>query len=209
VSVVVGAKLLYVVEAAFFPNDTYVPGGLQGGWLFGFRIPGGIAVLLVAAPGVCRFLRLPWPRFADALATVPMWSVVCIRIGCFLNGCCFGKVSRLPWALSFPAGSWVHWYHEHRGLIAGTESRSLPVHPLQLYFIFGALLTAAAVRWVQRRHKPGEPQLVCALFYFGSTAVLEPLRVNHVTVNHWLAPAAVMVSAFLLTGRRLRAPSGC
>ena len=27
------------------------------------------------------------------------------RIGCFFNGCCFGKTSSLPWAISFPYGS--------------------------------------------------------------------------------------------------------
>jgi phosphatidylglycerol:prolipoprotein diacylglycerol transferase len=43
------------------------------------------------------------------------------RVGCFLNGCCYGKPSSLPWAVAFPFNG-------------------VPRHPTQLYEM-GALLT--------------------------------------------------------------------
>src|SRR5205823_5996367 len=44
------------------------------------------------------------------------------RIGCFLNGCCYGKICEFPWAISFPA-------HANWGMAM------LPRHPTQLYAV--------------------------------------------------------------------------
>jgi phosphatidylglycerol:prolipoprotein diacylglycerol transferase len=43
-------------------------------------------------------------------------------MGCFLNGCCFGKECHLPWAVKFPPTS-----------PAGSVMGDLPLHPTQLY----------------------------------------------------------------------------
>jgi phosphatidylglycerol:prolipoprotein diacylglycerol transferase len=40
------------------------------------------------------------------------------RLGCFLNGCCYGSPSSLPWAVCYPA--------DH-------DTHGVPVHPTQLY----------------------------------------------------------------------------
>jgi phosphatidylglycerol:prolipoprotein diacylglycerol transferase len=78
-----------------------VYGGLIGG-LLGFtaflwkeRIP-PLAILDICAPGILLGLGLG-------------------RIGCFLNGCCFGGACDLPWAVQFPAGSppYVHQAGTH------------------------------------------------------------------------------------------------
>jgi phosphatidylglycerol:prolipoprotein diacylglycerol transferase len=37
------------------------------------------------------------------------------RIGCFLNGCCFGGACQLPWAMTFPFGSPPHIQQVERG----------------------------------------------------------------------------------------------
>jgi len=44
-----------------------------------------------------------------------------MRIGCFFNGCCWGKISGLPWAVR---------YYSMRGAM---PSLGIPVHPVQLY----------------------------------------------------------------------------
>ncbi|MFQ5667631.1 MAG: hypothetical protein ACE5I7_14560, partial [Candidatus Binatia bacterium] len=79
-----------------------------------------------------------------------------------------------------------------------------PVHPLQLYLLLAAALTPACLLW-QRRRAPyaGYPQLLFYVLFFGSTALLEPLRANYLTLNNWLAPAAAVVAAGLLLGRAL------
>ncbi len=211
-SILIGSKLLYLTEAWLSPHDDYVP-QVARGLLHGFRIPGGMLALAVAMPLVCRVLRLPWRRFGDAVIPLAALALVFIRLGCFLNSCCFGKVTSVPWAVSFPRGSWVHWYHKTHGWIALTAEASLPVHPLQLYFVVAAAVTLAILRWPSVRSSrspalsrespgvragyPGERQLLFHTLFFGSTALLEPLRENYLTLNNWLAAAAALVAAGL------------
>jgi phosphatidylglycerol:prolipoprotein diacylglycerol transferase len=46
--------------------------------------------------------KLPVRRYLDILAIGLMLALVFGRIGCFLNGCCFGRPTNLPWAVQFP-----------------------------------------------------------------------------------------------------------
>ncbi len=71
------------------------------------------------------------------------------RLGCFLNGCCFGSQCTLPWAIRFPrivdgegyiVGSEPYAFQKSvEDLLKGTEPYSLPIHPTQLYEAFGSL----------------------------------------------------------------------
>ena len=65
------------------------------------------------------------------------------RIGCFLNGCCFGKLApHIPWAVRFPRtidktgmidGSPAFLHHYELGLVHLSDTHALPIHPTQLY----------------------------------------------------------------------------
>src|SRR5262245_439092 len=100
VTILAGSQTLYVAEAYLFPSDDYVPHVLRGSF-HGFRIPGGILLLALTTRPVCRALGLPWRQFGDLLIPLAAAGLVVIRLGCFLNGCCFGKVSELPWSVAF------------------------------------------------------------------------------------------------------------
>ena len=58
-----------------------------------------------------RLLRLPmvlpFPLrpYMDVIAPSIALGTFFGRLGCFLNGCCYGDLCRLPWAVTFPAGS--------------------------------------------------------------------------------------------------------
>ncbi len=216
-SILIGSKLLYLTEAWLSPHDDYVPPFARG-LLHGFRIPGGMLAVAVAMPLVCRVLRLPWRRFGDAVIPLAALALVFIRLGCFLNSCCFGKVTSVPWAVSFPRQSWVFWYHRSHGWLPSSAQASLPVHPLQLYFVLAAVATLAVLLWRPIRSSPspapsrervgvragypGQRQLLFYLLFFGSTALIEPFRGNYLTLNNWLAPVATVVAvAELLAGR--------
>jgi phosphatidylglycerol:prolipoprotein diacylglycerol transferase len=103
---VVGARLFYVTEywdesfAHRSPRDTLleianIPEG-------GLVIYGG---LIGAAFGFVVFIvkhRLPLLAMADLIAPSMAIGLAFGRIGCFLNGCCYGGVTELPWHVTFP-----------------------------------------------------------------------------------------------------------
>jgi phosphatidylglycerol:prolipoprotein diacylglycerol transferase len=207
-AILAGSKLLYLAEARFYPLDDYVPQDLRSPQ-HGFRIPGGMALLAVTLPIICRGLRLDWRRWGDAAIPLAALAVVIIRIGCFLNGCCFGGRSSLPWAVSFPRGSWAYWYHEEQGWISPLVSQSQSVHPLQLYFVAAAALGLVALLLYRRAGpRPGSVQALWYLLFFGSTAMLEPLRQNHLTLNGLLTPTAAAAAGILFAAGSTRVLRG-
>ncbi len=202
-SIVAGSKLLYLAEAYWFSAADYVPQAVRTSF-HGFRIPGGILLLAATMPLVCGALRLPWRRFGDLVMPLVALALVFIRFGCFLNGCCFGKVSSVPWAVSFPPGSWVFWYHKTHGWLPPGAETALPVHPLQLYFLIAAI-AGFGVLLLQGRDAryPGYLQLLFYAIFFGSTAALELFRENSLTLNNWLAATVAVISVGMLMSRRM------
>jgi len=86
-----------------------------------------------AVAAACRAHAISLPRFAD-LAVAPLGiALMLARIGCFLAGCDYGKVSALPWAVRFPAHSPAWQDHLAAGLVPAGRAESLPVHPTELY----------------------------------------------------------------------------
>ena len=87
-------------------------------------------------------------KIADNIVLYVGVSVVIARIGCFLNGCCFGVVSNLPWAVRYPLFSEAHLYQISRGQT--NLLVPLPVHPTQLYEALGVLVSVVLALWVRK-----------------------------------------------------------
>jgi phosphatidylglycerol:prolipoprotein diacylglycerol transferase len=58
-------------------------------------------------------VRFPLRRMLDVIAPSIALGLALGRVGCFLNGCCYGDECELPWAVSFPAES-PPWYEQFR-----------------------------------------------------------------------------------------------
>ncbi|HUI28426.1 MAG TPA: prolipoprotein diacylglyceryl transferase family protein [Candidatus Kryptonia bacterium] len=205
-AILLGSKLLFIVEHTLFPWDDPAPQGQESVaellW-HGFRIPGGILLLAPAFPLVCRRLRLPTLRFADAVIPAAAVAVVCIRIGCFCNGCCFGRLTDLPVGVTFPPGSRAYEWQLLQGLIGGPAPRSLPMHPLQLYFaLLGVLLYTITSRMNERPHVDGQVLSIFYLVFFSGTFLLELMRPSPLHLNLILTATVVAVAVALT--RRLR-----
>jgi prolipoprotein diacylglyceryltransferase len=135
---------------------------------------------LVAVAVVCRAHRVALARFAD-LAVAPLGlALVLARLGCFLAGCDYGKVTSLPWAVRFPSGGPAWHDHVAAGLVASDRTGSLPVHPTQLYeaaigiAILGVALCLAHHRWSRRAD--GRLFLVAAALYAFGRIIVEGYR---------------------------------
>jgi phosphatidylglycerol:prolipoprotein diacylglycerol transferase len=103
---VIGARLFHVIEywdehfAGKSPRDTLlaivnVPEG-------GLVIYGGFFGAAVGFALFVRKHRLPLLAMADLVAPSLMIGLAIGRIGCFLNGCCYGGQSDWPWTVTFP-----------------------------------------------------------------------------------------------------------
>ncbi|MBI3837961.1 MAG: prolipoprotein diacylglyceryl transferase [Planctomycetia bacterium] len=108
VSGIFGARLFYVIEywdkfqrptwwAMLGPMINITQGGLV---VYGSLLAGGAALVVFVYKN-----RLPGLAFTDLIAPGVVIGVALGRIGCFLNGCCYGGITDLPWAVTFPPGS--------------------------------------------------------------------------------------------------------
>ncbi len=108
---IVGARLFYVVEywddfraATLGGKIAELLNVAQGGLVFYGSVIGAVAAFLTFA----WFYRLPALAVGDVIAPSVALGLAIGRIGCFLNGCCYGGVSDVPWAVAFPQGSPPH-----------------------------------------------------------------------------------------------------
>ncbi len=94
-------------------------GGLVGGTL-GFLI-------------FCKLKNVDFFEFADIMAPAIFIGIGFGRIGCLLNGCCYGDRCELPWGIEFANGTVT--FHElvMKGFVDPEATSTFPLHPTQIY----------------------------------------------------------------------------
>lgn len=85
------------------------------------------------------------------------------RIGCFLAGCCYGRPTDLPWAVSFPVGSLAQFTMAYLGQIGPTDPTP-HVHPTQLYESFLTFAIGFFLLWVYLKKRPKPGTIVAGYF---------------------------------------------
>ncbi|HVM97893.1 MAG TPA: prolipoprotein diacylglyceryl transferase family protein [Candidatus Acidoferrales bacterium] len=199
VIVLIGSKLLFSLEHVLLPYDAPVlmPQGTTAELArHGFRIPGGIALMGILAPLVCRALRLPTARFVDAVMPAIGLGIVFIRIGCFLQGCCFGARTDGPFGLAFPRGALVYEYQLLDHQIGWNATAALPVYPLQLCFAgLGFLMYVLGRYWQRNKEFDGEVWAKEFLLFFGGTFLLEFVRAVTLRLNLILTATVFVIAA--------------
>ena len=120
VASVLGARMLYVLE--HLPEFRREWTSALALWQGGLTLYGGVAAGTFAGLVAARRMKLPIWIIADALTPALALGTMFGRIGCFLNGCCYGRPTALPWGVVFPHDSF-----------ATLEFGNQPVHPSQLY----------------------------------------------------------------------------
>jgi len=103
---VAGARLFYVFH--HLGNFRYDPLGVFKIWQGGLELLGGVILAVLVIFFFLVYHKLPIRRYLDALAVGLMLALAFGRIGCFLNGCCYGKPTDLPWGVRFPYYSFAY-----------------------------------------------------------------------------------------------------
>jgi phosphatidylglycerol---prolipoprotein diacylglyceryl transferase len=137
VASIIGARGLYVLEHV--QEFRHEWGSVLALWQGGLTLYGGLVAGAAAGLLAARQFGLPMWMVADALTPSLALGTMFGRIGCFLNGCCYGRPTTLPWGVQFPADSFP-----------AQEYGPVPVHPSQLYFA-AAGLALFGITWAVRR----------------------------------------------------------
>ena len=160
---IVGARAAHV--ASEWPHYRAAPAEIirvdQGGMTF----YGGFILAAVAVVAFARYHRQPLLELGDFIITALPLGHALGRVGCFLNGCCYGKVTTGLLGITYAHGSDV-WHDQVRaGLIKPFPSSTcLPVHPVQLYEAGFNLLVYALLTAFYLRRRRGRPGLVVAAY---------------------------------------------
>lgn len=181
----VGARLFYVVQE--WPWYQSQPIEILKIWKGGLVYYGGAAASLAALFIFVRRRGGSFLKTSDfVIPYIPLVHVFG-RVGCFLNGCCYGKVCHLPWAVKFP-------------------SLAEPVHPIQLYeaafnlVLFGILLRLGP-------EGRGRTTALYLILYSLGRFFLEFLRGDQTPLLFSLTLQQVLSLVFLLAGASLYAIS--
>ena len=167
---VVGARLFYVLFhlEEFAGNWAATINPFQEGQfgIAGLNLYGGVLVALAATIWYCRRAKLSVLETFDYFSPTLGIGLAVTRIGCFLNGCCFGLPTSAPWGIKFPDGSIPDFvFHDQH------------LHPTQIYSSLYGLLLFLFLNWLLPR-KRFTGQLVAFLFMAEATFrfLIEDLR---------------------------------
>ncbi len=187
----VGARIFYVLAEweSFQFNWLEIFRLDHGGLVYFGGLVGGLAGGLVAA----RAYRFPLLKAADCFMPPLVLAHAFGRVGCFLNGCCYGRYTTLPVGVKFPnLGEW-------------------PRHPTQLYeAVFLLALFFFLRRLDQRDPKPGTVVLAYGLLYGIWRFLIEFLRGDNLpvamnlTLFQWISVGLMAVCVPLLLLRLLK-----
>ncbi len=143
ISALIGSRLYYAIQHPDDFRENWL--GISQIWRGGLTQYGGVIGAIIAAALFVRSRGWSFRDISDLVAPALALGEGITRIGCYLNGCCFGDVCDLPWAVRFPAGSHAH------AVLGGVL-----VHPAQLYLsLSNLLLFLFMVRLRPRLVRPG------------------------------------------------------
>ncbi len=153
---IIGARLSYVLfhldEFAGNWTASFNPFGSNEFGIAGLNVYGGVVVAIIGTFVYCHWRKISTLEVFDYFSPGFGLGLGIARIGCFLNGCCFGTPTDLPWGVSFPPGS-----------IPYAVYRDTPIHPSQLYIsLYGFALFFLLHFMMKRKRFVG--QIVAMLF---------------------------------------------
>ena len=163
VGALLGAKVFWILqysEVQYLYRAVFI---WEGGLVFYGGLIGGALALIAYV----RLNHLPLGIVLDAAAPSLALGEAITRIGCFLNGCCWGHPGHVPWAVCFPRGSHPFEQQLTDGLIKASAAASLPVHPTQLYMTAGLLVAFALLTLAWRVKHPAGTVVGLYLVLYG------------------------------------------
>lgn len=200
-AVVVGGRLGYVL---FYNLSYYIahPLEIPATWSGGMSFHGACLAVIVGGWYFCRRKQVDFWSTADLYAATLPIGIGLGRIGNFINGELYGRVTTMPWGMVFPGGG------------------PSPRHPSQLYesfleglFLFSLLWAVRHKPWTMNKYWPHGSIFALFLVGYGSLRILvENFReadqqvgyfLGFITMGQFLS-AAMVASGLWIWKHRLR-----
>ena len=179
-----GSRLTYV----FLNRELFIG---QPWWkIFAFReggltFHGGLILALLGGVFYSNYRKILFLKYVDYLSPFIILGYAITRIGCFLNGCCYGHITDLPWGVVYPIID------------------SYPRHPTQLYASLAALIIFFMLRYLKKyKYFHGYIFLYFIIFYGVYRFLVEYFRVS-TTVLWGLSQAQIASLIFIIFGALL------
>lgn len=176
-----GARIYYIFQnlAWYLENPAHIFALWEGGLIF----YGGMISSFLGLWLYLRYKKTPLAKGLDFILPYVSLSHAFGRIGCFFNGCCYGKLCTLPWAVKFP-------------------ELGHAVHPTQLYeAVFDFALFFFLTRRYEKKRFEGEVAALYFSLYAVARFLVEFVRDDNpfwgfLTVNQWIS-VAIFIPAVL------------
>ena len=167
IAALVGAKLaLVIVDFSYYrTNPKEILSLARAGGVF----YGGLVAALVVGLLLVKRYKLPVWKTGDLIAPGVALGHVIGRLGCLMAGCCYGRPTTVPWAITF--------HNPLASLNVGTPLE-VPLHPTQLYDAGAELIILIALLTTEKKGKPfaGRTFWLYMLLYAISRYIIEIYR---------------------------------
>lgn len=193
-SVTIGARVGYLlIHAGYYRQHPAAILRIDQG---GLMLAGGLLAALLTIAVLLRFYRKPVFSTIDRMMPPLVLGQAIARIGCLLQGCCYGRLTRLPWGLAYP-------------------TETVRRHPTQLLESAALFLLFFLLLQLERSKRWAGTNLLWYGFLYGSyrfaadffRADSVPLAAG-LKLSQWMAlPLALLCGALLIRHRRRCTPS--
>lgn len=176
-----GCRLLHII--LYFHNYRGVPFSKVLFQRGGFAYIGGPILGIFALWVYYKSRKLHFLEVADYAMPLLILYQSIGRVGCFLNGCCYGIATELPWGVVF-------------------INQDIARHPTQIYSSIILLLICLLVKvnYAQWRTSKGFTFFVTLLLYGGYRFCLEFLRIDSYRIISFITLAQLASLGILLLG---------
>ena len=167
-----GSTLIYSPGAEYWKRPWLIFWPFHDGHFTGFAgmsYHGGFVGGLLGMIIWCKKHKQPMAKWIDAMVCAIPLGYTFGRIGNFMNGELFGRITTMPWGIVFPGAEtfssslpWVQEFAAKIGMdISSIRLVNFPRHPSQLYEAFFEGIVLWTVIWLCRKHKKFDGMLAC------------------------------------------------